>query len=265
MRVLIAGGTGTAGSALARHAIEQGDEVLVLSRRPGTLAGATVAVGDLVTGAGLRQALDGVEVVIDCSNLQSRSRRKVEQFFVTGTRNLVTAAAAAGAGHLVLLSIVGIDRVPLGYYRAKLAQEAALSDVAQQAGLPCTIARVTQFHEFASQLVSRSRVGRWALVPRMRVQPVELTEVAQHLLAIARAARPNGPATVNRAADLAGPREEGLATMATRLVATRGDRLKVVPIPLPGRAGRAAKAGGLLPAAGSLIGQRSFDQWLVEQ
>lgn len=261
VRIVVVGGTGTAGAAVVRQAVSRGLDVVVLSRRPGSdrSGNAAVAVGDLRTGAGLREALTGADVVIDCSNLQKLSRRAVERFFATGTRNLVEAAAAAGVGHLVLLSIVGVDRVPMGYYRAKLAQEAILAESADRAGLPYTIARVTQFHDFAAQILTRSRLGRWALVPRLRVQPVDLTDVAEHLLAVA------GSAASGRATDLGGPAEQDLAAMARRLVARRGDRLRVIPVGLPGKAGRAIKAGGLLPAAGSLTGRRSFEQWLAEQ
>ncbi|HJQ02450.1 MAG TPA: NAD(P)H-binding protein [Jatrophihabitans sp.] len=262
VRIVVMGGTGTAGSVLVRQAVSQGMDVVVLSRRPGNNAGgAALAVGELSTGAGLREAFTGADAVIDCSNVRKLSRRPVEQFFVTGTRNLVEAAASADVGRLVLLSIVGIDRVPMGYYQAKLAQEAALIELAGRAGLPYTIARVTQFHEFAGQILNRSRLGRWALVPRMRVQPVDLTDVAEHLLATAG----SQPTISGRAPDLAGPAEQDLADMAARLVAKRGDRVRVVPIRLPGRAGRAVQAGGLLPAPGSVTGRRTFEEWLAER
>ena len=46
------------------------------------------------------------------------------KFFETSTRNLLSYEAAAGVGHHVALSVVGIERLPeYGYFRAKIAQE----------------------------------------------------------------------------------------------------------------------------------------------
>jgi uncharacterized protein YbjT (DUF2867 family) len=251
VRIVIAGGTGTAGRVVTRLATERGHDAVVLSR-------SGPAPADLVSGRGLEQALAGAEAVIDCSNITTTSRAKAERFFVPATKNLVRAAAEAGASRCVLLSIVGIDKVPMGYYQAKLAQEATLIATATEARVGYTIARATQFHEFAAQLLARMRIGPVAAIPHMRTQPVDLVEVAGQLLDCAEA-EPAG-----RAADLGGPREEDLFELVGRLVAHTGNRTRVVPVPLPGRAGRAVKAGGLLVGEGIRRG-RTFDEWLAEQ
>lgn len=249
MRIVVAGGTGTAGRVVVEQAGARGHQAIALSR-------SGPAPGDLVTGAGLAEALAGADVVIDCSNLASQSRNKAERFFVTATKNLVHAAAEAGLRHYVLLSIVGIENVPMGYYHAKVAQEAALIATATEAQLGYTIVRTTQFHEFAGQLLSRMRKGPLALVPRMRFQPVELAEVAGRLLDCAEAA-PAG-----RVPDLGGPREEDLLDLARQWAAHTGERVRVVGIPLPGRAGKAVQAGGLLVTDGEIRG-RTFAEWLA--
>ncbi len=251
MRIVIAGGTGTAGRVVVQQAVERGHEAVALSR-------SGPAPADLVTGRGLAEALAGAEAVIDCSNAGSTSRTKAERFFVAATKNLVHAAAEAGARHYVLLSIVGIENVPMGYYHAKLAQEAALIATATEAQLGYTIARATQFHDFAGQLLARMRMGPLAAIPHMRSQPVELTEVATRLLDCAEA-EPAG-----RAPDLGGPREEDLLDMARRWVAHTGERTRVVGVPLPGRAGRAVRDGGLLVTDGDSRG-RTFADWLADQ
>ena len=76
------------------------------------------------TGAGLDAALDGATVVIDVSNTTALRLAAATAFFETGTRNLLAAGQRAGVAHHVLLSIVGIDRLRMGYYAAKLDQEA---------------------------------------------------------------------------------------------------------------------------------------------
>ena len=173
---------------------------------------------DLVSGRGLAEVLAGAEAVIDCSNIATQSRTKAERFFVPATKNLVRAAAEAGARRYVLLSIVGIDNVPMGYYQAKLAQEATLIATATEARLGYSIVRVTQFHEFAGQLLNRMRMGPVATIPHMRMQPIDLAEVAGHLLDCAEA-EPAG-----RVADLGGPQEEDLFELATRWAKHIGSR-----------------------------------------
>ena len=251
MRIVIAGGTGTAGRAVVQQAMGRGHEAVALSR-------SAPAPADLISGNGLAEALTGADVVIDCSNSNTQSRAKAERFFVTATKNLVHAAAEAGVRRYLLLSIVGLENVPMGYYQAKLAQEAALIATATEAQLGYTIARATQFHDFAGQLLDRMRVGGLALIPRMRIQPVEVGEVAGRLLDCAEAE------PVVRAPDLGGPQEEDLLAMARQWVAHTGRRSRVVAVPLPGRAGRAVQAGGLLLTDGEARG-RTFAAWLADQ
>jgi uncharacterized protein YbjT (DUF2867 family) len=251
MRIVVAGGTGTAGRVVVQLATERGHKAVALSR-------SGLVRADLVSGHGLEQALVGAEAVIDCSNITTMSRTKAEKFFVTGTKNLVRTAAQAGATRYVLLSIVGVDQVPTGYYQAKLAQEAAVIATATEAQLGYTIARTTQFHDFAAQMLGRLRKGPVALVPHMRTQPVDLTEVAIRLLDCAEAE----PAV--RAPDLGGPREEDLLDMVRQWAAHTGSRTRVTGIQLPGRAGKAVKAGGLLVRSGQTRG-RTFADWLADQ
>jgi uncharacterized protein YbjT (DUF2867 family) len=88
---------------------------------PGRSAGV-----DLLTGTGLAAALDRADVVIDVSNTTTLSRSKSVRFFETVTGQLLAAEVGAGVRHHVALSIVGVDRVPVGYYAGKLRQEALI-------------------------------------------------------------------------------------------------------------------------------------------
>ena len=96
---------------------------------------------DLVTGEGLEAALAGVDAVIDASNVASAGKRVSSEFFETTARTLMRTAATAGVRHIVALSIVGIDRVPYGYYQGKLRQEQVLQD----SPVPVSILRAAQF------------------------------------------------------------------------------------------------------------------------
>jgi uncharacterized protein YbjT (DUF2867 family) len=243
MRIAVAGGTGAAGRYVVAAARRAGHEVVVLSRSSGV---------DVRTGDGLPEALRDVEVVIDTTNAATTNRAKATAFFTDVAGQLQAVAAAQGVARLVALSIVGLERVPgFGYYEAKLAHEEAL-----RAGpLPVTIVRATQFHEFPAQVLSRAGVGPLALVPVMRIQPVAARAVGEALVGIA--AQP----TVTDV-EIAGPEEKNLVALARAVLRKRDTRAVVVPLPVPGRAGRAMRAGGQLPSPGACIVGPTFEEWL---
>jgi uncharacterized protein YbjT (DUF2867 family) len=260
MQILVVGGTGTAGRVLAARAVDAGHRVRVLTRQashPPSDSGVATVVGDVLDGRGLDAAVEGVDAVVDLSNPSTVRRRAATTFFTTATRRLLAAEAAARVGHHLTLSIVGVDRFPSGYYRAKLAQEAAALAGGRETGVGVTIARVTQFHELTATVADRFRVGRVVLAPPLRERPVHLADVADHVLRLVAA----GPA--GYAEELGGPREEELPDLVRRYLAATGVPARVVPLPLPGALGRANRAEVLLPEAG-VRGARSFEDWLRE-
>ena len=158
----------------------------------------------------------------------------------------------AGVGHHVALSIVGVDRVGLGYYLGKREQERLVA-----AGpVPWTILRATQFHEFAEQVLGFITVGSLSLVPRMLSQPVAAAEVAEALVDLAA-----GPA-VGRAPELAGPEKLQMVELARRVNRTRGLGRRVLSARVPGAAGRAMRKGALTPVADGPRGTQTFGRWL---
>jgi uncharacterized protein YbjT (DUF2867 family) len=260
MRLLVTGGTGTAGTAVVRQAVERGHEVVVLSRQPSGTAerGITQVQGDLIDPGTLPQALAGVDTVIDCTNIATLSRRKATTFFQAEVRNVLAAGAVAGLRRYVLLSIVGIDRFPSPYYAAKLAQEGALSDAATAAGIGHAIVRSSQFHDYAALSLEFVSLGPIALVQPVRCQPIDISEVAEHLISVAESD------TTGQTAPIAGPLPESLIDMARRLVAQRGERKWVVPLPLSPGAAKANRARALIPEAG-LRGRITYADWLARQ
>src|SRR5215510_6386488 len=128
--ILVTGGTGTVGRPLAALLRSAGLDVRVASRGTGT---------DLVSGQGLADALRERPVIVHCASDTRHAGRTDEAM----TRTLVQAAGDSGCPHLVFISIVGIDRNPLGYYRRKLATE----KIVEAGRTPWTILRTTQFHE----------------------------------------------------------------------------------------------------------------------
>ncbi len=243
MKLAVAGGTGVVGSYAVEAARAAGHDVVVLTRKHGV---------DVGSGEGLEAALQGAEVVIDALNSPSVARSEAEEFFRTTSRRLQEAGRAAGVGHIVSLSIIGIDRASsYGYYQAKLVQEQTVS-----AGpLPVTILRAAQFHEFAAQMVSWTRRGRFALVGHMRSQPVAARTVGEHLVRLS-ADPPGG--TV----ELAGPEVHDVADLARRFVSAHATGIRVVPVPVPGRAGKEMRRGALLAGPATVVDGPPFDRWL---
>ncbi|WP_341996987.1 SDR family oxidoreductase [Microbacterium sp. LWH7-1.2] len=245
MRIAVAGGTGVVGSHVVEAARADGHDPVVLSRGTGV---------DLTTGAGLDAALEGVDAVIDTANVTTLSADVATRFFEAATGNLIAAAARAGVAHVVLLSIVGIDRNPHDYLAGKLAQERVI----EKGGVPWTILRATQFHEFAGQVFARAKVGPLHVAPRGRVQPVAAREVGAQLAGLA-AGAPQG-----RAADLAGPREERLDDMVKAYARRTGHGGWIPSVSLPGGQMRGIRAGLGLPGPGTVLGTQTFAEWLAE-
>ena len=251
MRIAVAGGTGWAGKLVVDALRSAGDEPVVLARSVGV---------DLTTGGGLAGKLAGVDAVIDVSNVTTTKARTSVRFFEAVTANLLAAEAEAGVAHHVALSIVGVDRVDLGYYAGKRRQEQlVLNRQGSGARAPGgTVLRATQFHEFAAQMLDRG--APFVIAVKMLSQPVALAEVAAHLVRLAQ----GDPAGL--APDLAGPEEHLMVPdMIRRLARARGDRLPVITVGVPGTVGRQLTGGGLLPVAPGPRGAVTFSDWLEKQ
>jgi len=246
VKIAVAGGTGMVGSLLVTQLKMAGHEPVVLARATGV---------DLMTGAGLEHRLDGVEAVVDVTSVGTTSAKAATEFFTTTTANLLAAEYAAGVRHHVLLSIVGIDVTPFGYYIGKVAQEQAVED----GKVPATIVRATQFHEFAGQMIERASVGPFVVVPQMRSAPIAAREVAASLVKIA------SGVPQDRVGDLRGPHEESVASMIRSLLRRRGSHRPVITAFLPGKAGKAMRNGALIPDSPGTVGHQSYADWLAGQ
>ncbi|WP_412028320.1 SDR family oxidoreductase [Deinococcus yunweiensis] len=214
--VLVTGGSGVLGRAIVPVLRGSGADVRVLSRRADGSPGE--CRGDLLTGDGLAQALSGVSTVIHAASQPSHPAADV-----TMTRTLLDAARAAGVGHLVYVSIVGCDQVrALPYYRAKTQAEALVA----AGGVPFTVIRATQFHEFVAFLLSRA--ARWPLLPlpALPMQPVEVGAAAQQVAGVALGA------PLGRAPDVVGPAVLTLPELARTWSAATGRPLRTLPLPV---------------------------------
>ena len=241
-RVLVAGGTGTLGQVVVDRLLASGADVRILSRgrRRHRHSDIEHVCGDLRTGAGLDRAVSGIDTIVQCAE---------------HTHHLVTAATRANSPHLVYTSIVGIDRVPFGFYRRKLADEELIA----KSGLPWTVLRATQFHDLIAMLLRMLAKPPVLAVPSgLSFQPVDVREVAERLARLALGE------PVGRAPDFGGPEVRAIPDLARSYLAMVDKRRPIVPVWLPGKVFRAYRAGGHLTPEHA-DGIVTFEQYLAEQ
>lgn len=236
--ILVTGATSGPGRPTVERLRAAGHDVRALSRTPGDGR----VVGDLATGDGLGAALAGVQTVVHLATNRTAD--------LPDTERLLALARSAGVGHVVFLSIVGVDRIPYGYYRDKVASEQAIA----ASGIPFTILRATQFHSFPGEILAM--FGNRLFLRGVQVQPVGVEDVADRLAELATGA-PAG-----RVADFGGPEILDATDVLHRLQAAGRAPRRVLSIRLPGKAFRAFAAGhhlAGLPGGGT----QTFDEWLA--
>lgn len=237
--ILVTGGTGVLGRHVTERLRTDGHDVRVLSRHSEPYA------VDLREGTGLDAAVQGADVIVHCASTPRGGDERA-------ARNLIEAARRAGVPHLLYISIVGVDRVPIGYYRTKFAVERQI----EASGLGWTILRTTQFHDLLVQLFQvLSRLPVLLLPAGVRDQPVEVAEVADRLAELAL----GGPA--GRVPDMAGPQTRSLPDFARAWMRATGRRRPILNVPVPGKGFRGLREGGHL-TPGRAVGEGTFAEYL---
>jgi uncharacterized protein YbjT (DUF2867 family) len=248
MKIAVAGATGRLGQHIGEVLAERGHDVVAMSRVTGV---------DIITGAGLDAALNGVEVIIDAATGPSPEREPATEFFVTAARNLQEAGVRAGVRQAVVVSIINVEKFVDGYNRAKVAQEEAW----RSGPIPVRIVRAAQFHEFVGQLLAWGTQGDVAYVAEMRTQIVSARTVAEVLADVA-----TSPSDPGEMVQIAGPREESLAELATLLIERRGTPIEVRIVRDPAdRDAELQATGGLLPGPEARLAGPTFAEWLSQQ
>ena len=245
MRIAVIGATGLIGGNLVDLLTAQGHDVVAASRSTGA---------DVVTGDGLAEALAGAQVLVDVVNSPSFDDDPVLAFFTASSANLVATARAAGVGHYVALSIVGADGLPeSGYLRAKVVQERTISE----SGLPYTIVRATQFHEFADAITQTLQVGDEVHAPDALIQPVAAADVSAE---VARAATAE---PINGTSDFGGPDKMPFADMARAVLAAKGAETPVSVDASATYFGTPLNQNSLVTGDGATLGPTRFADWLA--
>jgi len=255
--ILVTGGTGTLGRHVIRRLNSAGHHIRVFTRQPRPdEKGVSFARGDLLSGIGLDAAVAGVATIVHCAGGSKGDD--------TATRNLVEAAARIGRPHLVYISVVGADRVPVigsidrtmfGYFAMKRRAEQIVANSA----LPWTTLRATQFHDLV--LLVLQNLVKLPIVPvpsGFSFQPIDSDDVAAHLVDLA-LERPSGLVP-----EIAGPRVYAASELARGYLQATDRRRPLVQIRLPGSAARALRAGANLDPAHAVAG-RTWEEFLTSR
>ncbi len=245
MKITVLGATGLIGKDVVASLNEAGHQTVAASRSSGA---------DVLTGEGLAPALAGADVLVDVLNSPSYDDDPVMQFFTTATKNLVDAAKSANVGHYVALSIVNCDGLPeSGYMRAKVVQERTITE----SGLPYTIVRATQFHEFGEGITDSLMVDGEVRAPDGPIQPIAAAEVSAEVAGAAQAAPINGVVNIG------GPEKLRFADLANLVVAHRGDPTPVVVDPSARYFGTLVSEDSLVTGDDAVLAHIRFADWLA--
>ncbi|RCH55160.1 NmrA family transcriptional regulator [Mucilaginibacter hurinus] len=244
MRILVIGGTGLTGRKVSQKLAEAGHEVVIGSPSQGV---------DILSGAGLAEALAGTKVVIDLSNSSSPEDETALNFFRNAAKNLIPGEKLAGVKHHLVLSIVGTDRAQyIGYLRAKKEQE----DQARASGIPYTIIRSTQFHEHITTIINVQGNENETHVSSVDYQPIAVDDVAELIVRFA-LEEPK-----NAIVEIAGPEKDAMTRFVSQyidikgsvkqLIADDNDRYMYFDIP----------KDLLVPLGDFYTGSTRFEDWL---
>jgi uncharacterized protein YbjT (DUF2867 family) len=247
MKIAVIGGTGLIGSKLVNKLRQLGHEVIAASPSSGV---------NTITGEGLDEVLNNAQVVVDVSNSPSFEDKAVMAFFKTSTTNLLKAEKAAGVGHHVALSIVGVERPSnIVYFHAKEAQEKLI----KESGIPYSILHSTQFFEFAGGIAKSGEVGNEVHVTTALFQPIASDDVVAALFDITIGA------PLNATVEVAGPERLGMDEFVGMFLKETEDPRRLVPDKNAPYFGAVVNDQTLVPGENPRIGKIKFKDWLHAQ
>jgi uncharacterized protein YbjT (DUF2867 family) len=244
MKIIVIGGSGLTGKKLVAILRERGQEAVAASPSSGV---------NTLTGEGVAEVLKGAQAVVDVSNSPSFEAEAVMEFFTKSAHTLLSAAAKAGIGHYVALSVVGADRMSsMGYMQAKVAQEKLI----RESGVPYSIVRATQFFEFLGALGDAGEKDGVVRLSAVKMQPMAADDVAKALADVVLGALVNG------IVEIAGPEATTQVEAVQRVLNARKDARKVEKKEGSEYFGAPVNDGALVPQESARLGAVTLDEWL---
>lgn len=252
MKAVVFGATGTIGHHVSHRLETLGHDVVRASRRTGI---------DAYTGHGVREALTGAEVVLDCLNVDTISAKRAVDYFTRTAGVLSDEAARAGVRRIVCVSIAGADDPAVnrifGYYKGKAAQERLY----RSAGIDCTTIHSAQWFELIADVVRRASLGPVAVLPTMTMAPLAARRAARFIVENA-----TSTTSGDHIAAARGPEQTTALAAARTILRMRGTiagRRPRLMTELP-YLGRGIAAGGLIPADAA-VDDLTLTDWLAEE
>jgi uncharacterized protein YbjT (DUF2867 family) len=263
MRILVTGGTGHLGRTMVRLLLDEGHQVRLLARRPGSRTDVEWVQGDLSTGEGVVTAASGVETVIHAATNSPAAQRgglrpmdfvrSPTDVDVAGTKALLAAAQEAGVEHFVHVSIVGLPHMARvsPYSRVKIAAE----ELVRSSSVPWSIVRATGFYWLFDRMLANMVRRRVLLLPAdVRMQPVDSDDFAEFVVACLSDGRRG------EREDFVGPETLTMRELAEQYLAARGLQRRIWKAPFPRRITSALEAGSTSPDG--LRGTTTWAEWL---
>jgi len=263
MTILVTGGTGHLGRKVVELLVRDGHRVRVLARTPGTEKSVHWVRGDLATGEGIAEAVAGADTIVHAATNSPSARRgqlKLRDLVrspgdvdIKGTEALMRSAAHASVGHVVHVSIAGLERTArLPYSRVKLRAEAFV----RSGGVPWSIVRATPFYWLLERFLENALRRPLAYLPRdARFQCVDSDEFARFLVACVTDGHRG------ERMDFAGPEALTMRELAEQYMAARGIEKRLREVPLRERLERAITSGNT--SASGHRGTTTWSEWLT--
>ena len=244
MKITVVGATGLIGTQVVELLTAAGHEVTAASRASGV---------DAVTGDGVAAAVDGADVVVDVLNSPTLEPGPAVDFFSSSATTLVEAAKKAAVRHYLVLSIVGVGSIEAeGYLNGKHLQE----ELVANSGVPYTIVRATQFHEFTEGIAGSLLVDGEVHAPDALIQPIAAAEVAAVITRVAT------ETPRNDVLNLGGPEQMSFADLARTVFTHQGKELPIVVDPQATYFGVAVQQNSLVTSDGAELGATRLAEWL---
>ena len=219
MKILLTGITGYVGGALVPRLQRDGHELVGLARNPDRARldhDVPLIRGDVLSGSGLDQALEGVDVAYYLiHSMEKASNGSFEAREELGAQHFADAAARAGVQRIVYLGGI-LPSGPISPHMASRlkVEELLLAAVPDAVALRASIvigARSRSFR-FLVRLVERVPVLPMPPWTRYRTQPIDGRDMLEFLARAATSADAGG-----KSIDIAGPEEMSYGELMERI------------------------------------------------